>query len=123
MTVPAQTATLRIAADSLLELPPRAVYRARTGRAEAVVEREGADIIVYANCDSLQQRVDYYEERWNEASERADRYKDLYEREAKRGSNPFRTALWGFLAGLLAGIAITAAIIIKNIKDKEHGKK
>lgn len=109
--------TLAIPSDSLSALPPTALYRGKSGRANVEVSRKGDSIVVRASCDSLQVRLEYYERQYTSYREAYERLQSLFEEERERRPNPVRT----FFAGLGIGIAITilATIIIKN--KLKHG--
>ena len=55
-TIPTSLAELTIPADSLRNLTTGAVYTAKNGQATVTAKREGNDIKVSAQCDSIQQR-------------------------------------------------------------------
>ena len=60
-TVPQEEAKLEISLAELTNLPEKAEYRAKTGRASATVKKKGGTIVVYATCDSLQRQCEYLE--------------------------------------------------------------
>ena len=60
-TVPQEEAKLEIPLAELTNLPEKAEYRAKNGRASATVQNKGGTIVVYATCDSLQRQCEYYE--------------------------------------------------------------
>lgn len=103
---------MELTAESLLDLPRGAEYRKESGRASAAVRNEGGRIVVYATCDSLQALVDYYErlERvWKAESSSAG---TTVTETAARQAPSVRTILETFIAGLVAGIAITVITVI-----------
>jgi uncharacterized protein YceK len=55
-TVPQEEAKLEIPLAELTNLPEKAEYRAKNGRASATVQNKGGIIVVYATCDSLQRQ-------------------------------------------------------------------
>lgn len=106
-TIPMSEVTLRIPADSLLKLPESTSYHAKSGQANLDVRTQGDNIIVYASCDSLQRVCEYYE---SIAGIYKRGYEELYasvQTENERRSNPVKTAIIAFTAGLASGIVLT----------------
>ncbi len=106
-------ATLEIPVDSLRKLPSNAEYRAKSGQASAVVKSQGDTIIVYATCDSLQRRCEYYERESAIYKEAYEEMQSLFEEEREKRSNPVKTALISFLAGVVIGVLITIIVKLK----------
>ena len=107
MTVPMSEAVLKIPTDSLRKLPEAAEYRAKSGQASAVVKHRGDTIIVYATCDSLQRQCERYERETALYRDRLEALQSAVETEKVRNTNPFRTAVIAFIAGLASGIVLT----------------
>ena len=117
--MPKSEVSLKIPADSLLRLPPLASYSGKSGQASVSVSRDRDVITVYASCDSLQLLVEYYERTSSVWQDRYDEMAGLYEEERKQRSNPVKTFVYGFGAGILTGILTTIIIILKR---KNNGK-
>ena len=62
MSVPESRADIQIPAAGLRELPPAAVYTAKSGQATATVRFLHDTLFVTATCDSLQQLVYEYQQ-------------------------------------------------------------
>lgn len=107
MTVPMSEAVLKIPADSLRKLPEAAEYRARSGQASAVVKHRGDTIIVYATCDSLQRQCERYERETALYRDRCEALEQTVRTENERRTNPVKTAIIAFIAGLATGIVLT----------------
>ena len=116
--VPKSEVRLELPADSLLRLPAQAHYSGRSGQASVSVSRDKDVITVYASCDSLQLLAEYYERTSSVWQERCEELSGLYESELKQRPNGIRMLLYGFAAGLSAGILITIIIILKR---KQNG--
>lgn len=100
-------ASLRISVDSLLKLPERASYQARSGQATAKVEREGDTIRVWATCDSLEREVELWQELYAAQERRGELYRAHYEEAVEHRRDPLKTALAGAVAGLTAGVLLS----------------
>lgn len=60
--VPAETSSLEIPTQNLLDLPEGASYNASSGRSSVEAKRVGNNIKVTSKCDSLARRVTFYEQ-------------------------------------------------------------
>lgn len=107
--------TLTLSADSLLDLPTGASYRAKSGRANLDVKKGAAPgtIVVYASCDSLQQLVHYYEQLAGEYKASLDRQTEEV-KEEKKPPDMWWKILAASATGLLSGIVITLKIKKRN---------
>lgn len=119
--VPQSMARIEVPADSLMRLPEQALLRSHSGQASAEISRRGDIIYVTATCDSLERMVEYYESRYQAARKALDSLDHNHDSttEKKQSCNPFRTALYAFLAGLAAGAFITTMIIRKYRNEKK----
>ena len=108
-TVPQEEAKLEIPLTELTNLPEKAEFRAKNGRASATVQNKGGIIVVYATCDSLQRQCEYYERQM--AS-----YKKAFRTEKERSSNPWKMLLIAFIVGVATGTVLT--IITRKIWQK-----
>lgn len=115
-TVPMETVTLTIAADSLRKLPVGASYSARSGRASVEVRkgRTADTLVVYASCDSLQRMVEEYERRLKSHSKETEESKETTET-AETRKPPDRW--WAYMATFIAGL-VSGAVITHKIKKK-----
>lgn len=102
--VPKSEASLRISVDSLLKLPEKASYHARSGQATAKVEKSGDTIYVSATCDSLAREVEYYQSLYEWECRRSGLYKTQYDELMEKRHDPLKLGGLCLLAGLLAGI-------------------
>ena len=105
-TVPQEEAKLEIPLAELTNLPEKAEYHAKNGRASATVQNKGGTIVVYATCDSLQRQCEYYERQmasYKNALEQQNEAKT----EKERISNPWKTLLIAFIVGVATGIVLT----------------
>lgn len=102
--VPKSEASLRISVDSLLKLPEKASYQARSGQATAKVEKSGDTIYVSATCDSLAREVEYYQSLYEWECRRSGLYKTQYDELMEKRHDPLKLGGLCLLAGLLAGI-------------------
>lgn len=100
--VPQSEVRLAIPLDSLRQLPQTAEFHGKQGQANVIVRKGGDTVYVYAVCDSLQRRCDYYERI-------AAQYKTALEKQTETASedhsNGIRTALVLFLIGVVVGLA------------------
>ena len=115
-TVPQEEAKLEIPLAELADLPEKAEYRAKNGRASATVRNKGGTIVVYATCDSLQRRCEYYECQMASYKNALEQQKNEAKTEKERSSNPWKTLLTAFIVGVAAGIVLT--ITTKRIWQK-----
>lgn len=60
--VPAQTSSLTVPTQNLLDLPEGASYRANEGRSSVEARRHGDNIVLTGKCDELARRVTTYEQ-------------------------------------------------------------
>lgn len=110
------TATLRLPVDSLWRLPPKAEWRADSGRAHVSVKREGGTLVVRADCDSLRRVCALHESRSAHYREQRDLLQEELQEERKRRGNPLRT----FFTGLGAGILLTAGTLVYIKLRRKH---
>lgn len=115
-TVPQEEAKLEIPLAELADLPEKAEYRAKNGRASATVQNKGGTIVVYATCDSLQRRCEYYERQMASYKNALEQQKNETKTEKERSSNPWKTFLIAFIVGVATGIVLT--ITTKRIWQK-----
>ncbi len=106
-SVPREEARLDIPLSALADLPDAAEYRASNGRAVATVQNKGGTIVVYATCDSLQRRCEYYERALSSYRSALEQQKNEAKTEKERSPNPWKTLLTAFIAGLAAGTLST----------------
>ena len=106
-TVPQEEARLEIPLSELADLPEKAEYRAKNGRAGATVQNKGGTIVVYATCDSLQRQCEYYESQATIYRNALEQQKNEARTEKERSPNPWKTLLTAFIAGVAAGIVST----------------
>ena len=103
MSVPESRANLQIPAVGLRELPPAAVYTAKSGQATATVRFLHDTLFVSASCDSLQQLTYEYQqqiERLSQTKQNENRKSDC------------RSATLFFLFGCL--LSCTASLLTKR---------
>lgn len=120
MEVPRETVTLTLSADSLLELPDGALYRAQHGRASVEVTkgREAGTIVVYASCDSLQRLVEAYERRLATTSSDSAETKESSETTETRAPSKKTYRWWIYAVMLAVGAAGGVAITRKTMNNK-----
>lgn len=106
-TVPQEEAKLEISLAELTNLPEKAEYRAKTGRASATVKKKGGTIVVYATCDSLQRQCEYLERQLSLSKNALDGHWNTVRTEEKRRSNGWTMLLFAFIAGVATGIVST----------------
>lgn len=107
---------MKIPLDSLRKLPEGAEYRAKSGRASAMVKTRGDTLLVHAECDSLQRWCEYYEREagfYREAYNEAQR---LLEETQEKRSHPFKAGIIAFFAGVATGIILT--LLFKRLWQK-----
>ena len=115
-TVPQEEAKLEIPLAELTNLPEKAEYRAKNGRASATVQNKGGTIVVYATCDSLQRQCEYYERQMASYKKALEQQKNEARTEKERSSNPWKMLLIAFIVGVATGTVLT--IITKRIWQK-----
>lgn len=115
-TVPQEEARLEIPLAELADLPEEAEYRAKNGRASATVQNKGGTIVVYATCDSLQRQCEYYERQAASYRNALEQQKNEARTEKERSSNPWKTLLTVFIAGVATGTLAT--ILTRRIWQK-----
>ena len=103
----------------LADLPPKAEYRAKNGRASATVQNNGGTIVVYATCDSLQRQCEYYERQMASYKNALEQQKNEAKTEKERSSNPWKTLLIAFIVGVATGIVLTKLIIDRIRQNKQ----
>lgn len=116
--VPADSLTLTMPLDSLLDLPQGAVYVKDSGRAHArvtVSRPEGKPAVVYVSawCDSLARLVASYESSSltsSSADMRTERAQNDIQTVSEHPPNTIRKLIISFIAGILTG-AVTTIII------------
>ena len=106
-----EEAQLEIPLAELSNLPEKAAFRAKHGRASATVEKRGDTIVVYATCDSLQRQCEYYERQMASYKKALAQQKNEARTEKERSSNPWKMLLIAFIAGVATGIVLTRLII------------
>lgn len=106
---------MEIPIDSLRKLPDNAEYRAKSGRANAVVKFKRDTVIVYAICDSLQRQCEYYEKVAATYKEAYNNLQNLVREEKEQRVNPVRIALVSLLAGIVVGVLSTIIVKPKKI--------
>ena len=106
-----EEAQLEIPLTELSNLPEKAAFRAKRGRASATVEKRGDTIVVYATCDSLQRQCEYYERQMASYKKALAQQKNEARTEKERSSNPWKVLLIAFIAGVATGIVLTRLII------------
>lgn len=106
-----EEAQLEIPLAELSNLPEKAAFRAKRGRASATVEKRGDTIVVYATCDSLQRQCEYYERQMASYKKALAQQKNEARTEKERSSNPWKMLLIAFIAGVATGIVLTRLII------------
>lgn len=116
LPIKADTAYLEVNVDALRQLPSKAVYTAKRGRATVRVERtEGGQVVVYATCDSLEREVLRYEQLtryWQ------DQYQRKAQEQLKKSSQTVKHSkfrLWALLIGALAAVCF---VVINRLKKK-----
>lgn len=102
--VPISEVKLTIPMDSLRNLPPRAGYTAKSGRANVGVHTRGDTLIVYATCDSLRRMCEYYESISGIYKKGYEELQSSIRTEKEQRSNPVKIAITAFIAGLATGI-------------------
>lgn len=115
-TVPQEEAKLEIPLAELTNLPEKAEYRAKNGRANATVQNKGGTIVVYATCDSLQRQCEYYERQMASYKKALEQQKNEAITEKERSSNPWMMLLIAFIVGVATGTVLT--IITRKIWQK-----
>ena len=105
---------MEIPMDSRLKLPEGSSFHAKSGQARLDIGKgeEPSTIVVYASCDSLQVRLEYYERKYATYREAYERLQSIFEEERERRPNPVRTFFAGFGIGIV--ITILGMTIIKN---------
>lgn len=106
-TVPLEEARLEIPLAELVDLPEKAEYRVRNGRASLAVQNKGGTIVVYAACDSLQRRCEYYERQMASYKNALEQQKNEAKTEKERSSNPWKMLLIAFIVGVATGTVLT----------------
>nr|DAY06866.1 MAG TPA: G-rich domain on putative tyrosine kinase [Caudoviricetes sp.] len=116
MTVPMSSVSLTLPLDSLRKLPQGAGYTAKKGRANVKVTRkaptkmEPEQIIIEANCDSLQLVCARYSKTIStlkrQLHEAEQSNKELKEEKKEKSSNSLRIIIFAFIAGVAAGIVL-----------------
>ncbi len=114
MTVPQSQVKLEIPIDSLRKLPHNAVYRAKSGQANAVVQYKRDTLIVYAICDSLKRQCEYYETMAMTYKEAYEGLQSLVQKEKEQRSNPIRIAFISLFAGIIVGVLSTIIVKLKK---------
>ena len=114
VTVPMSSVSLRLPIDSLRLLPPGAGYTAKKGRANLKVTRKAStktepeQIIIEANCDSLQLVCARYSKIIStlkrQLHEAKQNNKELKEEKKEKSSNSLRIIIIAFIVGVAAGI-------------------
>lgn len=99
MAIPESRADLQIPAAGLRELPPAAVYTAKSGQATATVRFLYDTLFVTATCDSLQQLVYDYQQQVERLSACSEREKKTKERRGEQ------FLFWGILLAVAAYLA------------------
>nr|DAK02531.1 MAG TPA: G-rich domain on putative tyrosine kinase [Caudoviricetes sp.] len=115
-TVPLEEAKLEIPLAELTNLPEKAEYHAKNGRASATVQNKGGTIVVYATCDSLQRQCEYYERQMASYKNALEQQKNEAKTEKERSSNPLKMLLIAFIVGVATGTVLT--ITTKRIWQK-----
>ena len=115
-TVPQEEAKLEIPLAELTNLPEKAEYRAKNGRASATVQNKGGIIVVYATCDSLQRQCEYYERQMASYKKALEQQKNEARTDKERSSNPWKMLLIAFIVGVATGTVLT--IITRKIWQK-----
>jgi hypothetical protein len=114
--IPAQAATLEIPTRNLLELPPKAVFTAKAGRASVSASITGDTIYIHALCDSLQQLCQYYESeivRIRSDTEARTVVETMTETSTDIFS-PIKLLLAGFVVGIVSTIIFLLIIKLKK---------
>ena len=117
-TVPQEEARLEIPLSELADLPEKAEYRAKNGRAGATVQNKGGTIVVFATCDSLQRQCEYYESQATIYRNALEQQKNEARTEKERSPNPWKTLLTAFIAGVAAGTVST--LLTRRIWQKRN---
>lgn len=112
-TVPQEEAKLEIPLAELTNLPEKAEYRAKNGRASATVQNKGGIIVVYATCDSLQRQCEYYERQMASYKKALEQQKNEARTDKERSSNQWKMLLIAFIVGVATGVVLT--IITRKI--------
>lgn len=111
--VPQEEAKLEIPLSELTNLPEKAEYRTKHGRASASVQNKGGTIVVYATCDSLQRQCEYYELQMAIYKEALEQQKNEARTEKERCSNPWKMLLIAFVVGVATGTVLTIIVKLK----------
>lgn len=121
-TVPAETVSLTMRADSLLKLPEGAVYTARRGRVSVEVRkgRTAGTLEVRASCDSLQRQVEEYVRRTLRSSADSTGTKETSETRESRRQGMGRPKGWTCWAVVAAVAAMGAMAWLTR---KRHDEK
>lgn len=119
-TVPMETVTLTVSADSLKALPEGASYSARSGRASVEVKkgRTAGTLVVRASCDSLQRLVEEYERRMLQSSRDSTGSKESSETTITLKEKKHPNRWWTYVAALAAG-AVGGVVITRRIKNNK----
>lgn len=104
---------MEIPIENLRKLPEDAEYRAESGQANAVVKFKRDTVIVYAICDSLQRRCEYYESVATTYKEAYEDLQSIVQEDKEQRSNPVKTALISFFAGVVIGVLLTIIVKLK----------
>ena len=115
-TVPQEEANLEIPLAELTNLPEKAEYRVKNGRASATVQNKDGIIVVYATCDSLQRQCEYYERQMASYKKALEQQKNEAKTEKERSSNQWKMLLFAFIVGVATGTVLT--IITRKIWQK-----
>ena len=104
--VPASSVQLAIPVSEVVSLPPAASFSGRSGQANLDVSYVNDTLYIYAVCDSLQRRVEWYEMELNRTRLEMDTQLEIEQK------NAVQTLVKWFLIGALTGALITALLII-----------
>lgn len=102
-----EEAKLEIPLTELTNLPEKAEYRAKNGRASATVQNKGGAIVVYATCDSLQRQCEYYERQMASYKKALEQQKNEAKTEKERSTNPWKRLIIAFIVGVATGTVLT----------------
>ena len=106
-TVAQEEAKLEIPLSELANLPEKAEYRAKNGRASATVHHQGGTLVVYATCDSLQRQCEYYERQMSSYNKALEQQAKALRTVQNRSPYPWQKPLIVFIAGVAIGILLT----------------